>query len=117
MPVDQEQGEVTFQDLRPSEKLRLWRGRLGLSQEDAGRRFGVSAWVYGEMERGASPAPVYAWRGPFRMEEHERCLIYRLRAGVTQEHVAAEMGCSRLWVNQMENGHVGCDRLIEYWEC
>lgn len=107
---------VTFQTLSQAEKLRLWRGRLGLNQEQAGKRFGVSGWTYGEMERGDQPVPVYAWRGEFRVRDHEKCLIYRLRSGVTQEHVAAELGCSRAWVNQMEAGEAPCVRLIEYWE-
>ena len=107
---------VTFQTLTPAEKLRVWRGRLGLNQEQAGARFGVSGWVYGEMERGDQPPPVYAWRGPFYLRDHEKCVIYRLRSGVTQEHVAAELGCSRIWVNMMEAGREPCVRLIEYWE-
>ena len=105
-----------LQDLTPAEKLRLWRLRLNLSQDQAGARFGVSGWTYGEMERGAQPAPAYAWRGSFALKDHERCLIYRLRAGVHQEHVASELGCSRIWVHQMETGQVNCVRLIEYWE-
>lgn len=117
MPVIRERGEVTFRDLSPHEKLRLWRARMGLSQHNAGRRFNVSGWTYGEMERGVQPAPSYAWKGPFAMYPHEQCLVYRLRAGVTQEHVASEIGCSRLWVHMMESGKVNCDRLIEYWEC
>lgn len=107
---------VTFQTLTQAEKLRLWRGRLGLTQKQAGRRFGVSDWVYGEMERGDQPVPMYAWRGPFIIHDHEKCLIYRLRAGVTQQFVATELGCSKLWVYMMEKGQVNCLRLIEYWE-
>jgi len=110
------QEEVTFQTITQAEKLMLWRRRLGLTQDQAGRRFGVSGWVYGEMERGAQPAPVYAWRGPFLLKDHEKCVIYRLRAGVTQQAVAAELDCSRIWVNQMESGQANCDKLIEFWE-
>lgn len=116
MPRVREQGDVTLQDLTPHEKLRLWRRRLGLSQEEAGRRFDVSAWVYGEMERGDQPAPSYAWRGPFHLEEHERCLIYRLRAGREQQEVADELGVSREWLGRMERGEAGCDKLVWYWE-
>lgn len=116
MPQVREQGEVTFQDLTPHEKLRLWRRRLGLSQEEAGRRFGVSGWTFGEMERGDQPAPSYAWRGPFALLEHERCLIYRLRAGKEQQEVADGLGVSRVWVNRMERGEESCDRLVWYWE-
>lgn len=107
---------LTLADLTGPEKLRLWRGRLGLSQDDAGRRFGVSGWTYGEMERGEQPVPVYAWRGAFTLRDHEKCLIHRLRAGVTQEHVGSELGCSRIWVNQMETGQANCTRLLQYWE-
>lgn len=108
--------EVTFRELTPAEKLRLWRLRLGLSQRAAGRRFDCSAWTYGEMERGALPAPSYAWKGPFELTDHECCLIYRLRSNMTQKQVAEELGVSRIWVNRMETGKAGCDRLLEYWE-
>lgn len=107
---------VTFQTLTPEEKLRLWRGRLGLTQGQAGRRFGVSAWVYGEMERGDQPVPGYAWRGEFALRDYEKCLIYRQRAGVHQDHIASELGCSRLWVGLMEAGKEPCTRLLQYWE-
>lgn len=114
---DEHDGEVALADLHPHEKLRIWRRRVGLTQDEAGRRFDVSGWTYGEMERGAVPVPAYAWRGPFHLHPHEKCLIYRLRSGSSQDEVASELGCSRLWVLQMESGRVNCDRLIEYWEC
>lgn len=106
---------VTLRQLHPCEKLRLWRGRLGLTQEAAGLRFGVSGWTYGEMERGEIPVLPYAWRGPFEVQDHEFCLLSRLRTGATQEEVAASLGVSRIWVNNMESGRVGCAPLTKYW--
>lgn len=108
---------IELRELTQGEKLRLWRRRLKLSQKEAGRRFDVSGWTYGEMERGALPAPSYAWKGPFELHPYERCFIYRLRAGKTQREIASELGCSRIWVNRMETGQANCDHLIWYWEC
>lgn len=106
---------ITLRQLTQHEKLRLWRGRLGLTQEAAGLRFGVSGWTYGEMERGEIPIPTYAWRGPFEVQDHEFCLLSRLRSGMTQEEVAAELSVSRIWVNKMESGRVGCSALVRFW--
>lgn len=114
--AEYEFGEVQFRDLTANEKLRLWRRRLGMSQVQAGRRFECSGFTFGEMERGTLPVPSYAWMGPFALHPHEKCLIYRLRAGKRQRDVALDLGCSRTWVNRMERGQENCDRLIEYWE-
>ncbi|AAT69508.1 repressor [Alphaproteobacteria phage PhiJL001] len=50
------------------------------------------------------------------IQVHEKCLIYRRRAGKTQREVARDLGVSRLWVNKMENGLESCDQLLWYWE-
>lgn len=47
---------------------------------------------------------------------HERCLLYRRRAGKTQAAIAEELKCCRYWVNQMERGEVPSDTLLWYWE-
>lgn len=106
----------SLRDLRPEEKLRLWRLRMGLSQTQAGERFGCSAWVYGEMERGRCEIPCYAWKGVFAVRPHEFCLLSRLRSGMEQDEVALELGVSRIWVVNMEKGRAQCDRLVSYWE-
>lgn len=102
--------------LEPHEKLRLWRRRMGLTRKQAAKTFRVAEWTYGRMERGEVPIPDVPWHGPRTLTPSERCQCYRWRAGVTQEYVAAELGVSKLWVNQMENGAQKPDRLIDYWE-
>lgn len=106
----------TLKYLRQHEKLRLWRLRTGLSQTQAGARFGCSHWVYGEMERGRVDIPPYAWRGEFAIRPHEFCLLSRLRCHLEQEEVARLMGVSRIWVVGMEKGRANCDRLVKFWE-
>lgn len=106
----------TLKHLRPEEKLRIWRLRCGMSQEEAGNRFGCSEWLYGEMERGRTAIPPYAWRGEFSIRPHEFCLLSRLRAGKTQDETGAAIGCSRIWVVEIEKGRESPTRLVKYWE-
>jgi transcriptional regulator with XRE-family HTH domain len=51
-----------------------------------------------------------------RITPFERCFLYRRRGSYLQKDVAAQLGCSRYWVNQMELGEVNCDDLLWFWE-
>lgn len=106
----------TLKYLTPAEKLRIWRLRMKLTQTQAGQRFGCSAWVYGEMERGRVEIPSYAWRGEFAIRPYEFCMLSRLRAGMSHKEVASQLGVSRIWVVQMEKGRGSCTRLVKFWE-
>lgn len=79
----------------------------------AARRNKVSRALYGRWERDDE-------RGPHveigKLQVHERCLLYRRRAGSTQQTVADDLGCCRYVVNQMEHGDLSCDDLTWYWE-
>lgn len=108
--------EQFYNALEPHEKLRIWRRRMKLSRKKAAHCFKIGEWAYGRMERGELPIPDLPWHGPRTLNVSERCQAYRLRAGVTQEFVAAELNVSKLWINQMENGVQKPDKLLDYWE-
>ncbi|HNQ98377.1 MAG TPA: hypothetical protein PKN52_00175 [Trueperaceae bacterium] len=101
-------------ELTRGERLLIDRRRRGEGQIAAARRLGLTHSMYGKMERDAVD-----WGMPVEIGElaaHERCLLYRRRAGFTQARVAEELEVCRFWVNQMEQGLVGCDTLLWYWE-
>ena len=39
----------------------------------------------------------------------------RLRAGMTQKALAAELGLCTLWVRLQEQGKIPCNTLMDYW--
>lgn len=103
--------------LTEGERLVVWRARQGHSQDEAAYVKGVSRKTYGEWERDARPIPRLKKASRIRrLETHERCMLYRRRAGRTQGEVAAELGRSRYWIGQMELGAQDCDELLWYWE-
>lgn len=50
-----------------------------------------------------------------RLREYEKCLIFRLRRGLSQQEVADAIGCSRYWFGKMERGEVTWETLARYW--
>ncbi len=50
------------------------------------------------------------------LSDNEIVWLYRRRAKKLQREVAADLGCSRVWVCRMEMGLEDPDRLFEYWE-
>ena len=109
--------EEQLGELSPGERLLLDRRRRGESQVQAAARRGISHTAYGLMERDSEKGT----RGVEVLEigelkAHERCLLYRRRAGYTQARVAKELQVCRWWLNQMERGAVSCDLLVWYWE-
>lgn len=104
-------------DLDLHEKLVLWRRRLTLSRADAARALKVTPWQVAEAERNRAELGVdVPWTGDRALRDHERCIIYRRRAGVTQARVASDLGVTRVWVNRMERGSEKCCDLLWYWE-
>lgn len=96
------------------ESLLIWRRREGLHQIKAAKAFEVSADKYREWEADRSPGDQPRMHiGQLKL--HELCLLRRRRKGMTQREVAVKMGCTRLWVIQMENGEAPIDRLLEFW--
>ncbi len=49
------------------------------------------------------------------LTEAEELTILRKRHGITQEQLAEEVGCTRLWVNKMEKGLVNTFLLRRFW--
>lgn len=96
------------------ESLLLHRRRKGMSQADAAREYGVSPDRYRDWEKDRRLRD-QPRRHLGQLKPHEVCLLLRRRAGKTQREVAADLGCTRLWLVQMENGSAPVDRLREYW--
>ena len=97
------------------ERLIIDRRRRNETQEAAGKRHGGwSAFTYGGWEQDNGAGPLI--RPVERLKMHERCLLYRRRAGTSQAEIARDLGRSRWQVNQMERGEIPCDELLSYWE-
>lgn len=102
--------------LTAGERLFILRRRDGLSQTVEAGRQGVTRFIYGawELDRNIPydlVIPIIE-----KLEPHERCVLYRRRAGKTQDAIAMDMDMSRYWVNLMENGRAPSDDLLWYWE-
>lgn len=96
------------------ESLLIWRRREGFNQVEAARAFDVSVDKYREWEADRSPAD-QPRKHLGQLKPNEVCLLSRRREGLTQREVAVKMGCTRLWVIQMEDGSAPVDRLREFW--
>lgn len=101
--------------LTDAERFILKRRRDGLNQRQAAKALGLSLSAYSLLERGgSSPTVSPPALGP--LKPHERCLLYRRRAGKTQAEVASGLDHCRYSVHQMERGRVDCTDLLCYWE-
>lgn len=101
--------------LTPAERFILKRRRDGLNQRQAAQLLNLSLSAYSLLERGAdSTKHAPPALGP--LKPHERCFIYRRRAGSTQAEVAAGLEHCRYSVHMMERGQVDCTDLLCYWE-
>jgi hypothetical protein len=96
------------------ESLLLHRRRKGLNQIEAAKEYDVPVDKYRDWEadRRLDDQPR---RHLGELKPHEVCFLLRRRAGKTQREVAAALGCTRLWVIQMEDGKAPVERLREYW--
>ena len=110
---DKELGELGL--LTRGERLLIQRRRLGERQSEAALRHGVSSSMYGKWERDVTEGPAMVMM-IWRLEAHERCLLYRRRCGKGQAEVAKDLGRCRLWINRMERGDAPCSELLGYWE-
>jgi DNA-binding XRE family transcriptional regulator len=98
-----------------SERLFIERRRLGESQEQAAWRHGISLNIYEQMERGQRAIPNDLMPRIGDSEVHERCVVLRRRAQLTQDDVAQSVGCSVRWIQLMERGERPCALLREFW--
>ena len=100
--------------LTNSETLVIKRRRLGENQTAAAQRYNVTYVGYSKFERGiGDDIPRENIR---KLEDSERCFLYRRRCGFTQATVAKDLQVCRYWLNLMERGEKPCDPLIWYWE-
>lgn len=102
-------------DLTDGEKLIIDRRRLGETQGDAAQRLGMpeSSYCCAELNQPCAwdvPTPALG-----KLEQHEMCLIRRMRSGYSQAAIAKRVGVSRYWLCQMERGIEPCERLVGYW--
>lgn len=100
-------------NLTNGERLLVRRMRRKESQRDAAARYGVTHWAYGQWERDAETGAPKESVG--RLQDNEKCVLARRRAGVKQSEVAANLGRSKYWIRLMENGSVDCYELVQYW--
>lgn len=97
------------------ERLLLARKRAGLTQSQAAAQHNVSPKRYGLWERDQVKAPFAAFiKKPIR--GHELCMIRRRRSNLTQGALARDLGCSRWWLNRMEQGKAPVHQLLDYWD-
>lgn len=96
------------------ESLLLHRRRKGLNQIEAAKEYDVPVDKYRDWEadRRLDDQPR---RHLGELKPHEVCFLLRRRSGKTQREIAAALGCTRLWVIQMEDGKAPVERLREYW--
>ena len=96
------------------EKLLIERKRRGEKQIEAARRYETNLSYYCQWETDKSEENPR--KSKMRLYGHERCALYRRRAGLMQKELAKKVGLSRYGVNLMENGRLRCRVLVEYWE-
>jgi len=97
-----------------AEKLFVLRRRAGETQLGQARLLGVPVERYLDWERGHRPCDFDV--ADLVLSLPEKCLLVRRRAGFTQRELAARVGCSRRWVNLMEQGQADCVRLAKFWD-
>lgn len=106
-----------IEKLTPGEKLLIEKRRQGFTQKQMAASKGVSLSTYGRWERDTvEPECKLLALTPRLISGSERCVLYRRRAGKTQEEVAKELKTCRWRLNLMEQGLVPCDDLIWFWE-
>lgn len=98
-----------------AEALYVYRRRLGLNQAEMAEEFGLKEWLYVEYENDRRVAPKGLVRKMHKLSELEEFVLKRRRDNMTQEDLAAELGCTRVWVNYMESGSRNPEALREYW--
>lgn len=107
-----------------SETLFIQRRRLGVSQKARAEQLNISEWQYTEYEQDRQEVPkgIYCPKGMGAVSAYadpltkiEELTLKRRRNGWTQQEVADDIGCSRLWVIRMESGTANPALLYDYW--
>lgn len=100
-------------ELTRGDRLCIERRRLGETQRQAARRWGVTYHQYSAWECDAEPGPAVKIGS---VRPHERALVYRRRAKMTQAKVAADLGVCVFTLRKMEQGERDPTDLLAYWE-
>ena len=100
--------------LTDAETLYIHRRRLDVNQVERATALRLSEWLYVEYEQDKRDVPP-SMRVDLVLTDIEKCVIYRRREDWTQQEVADDIGCSRLWVIKMENGTANPGLLLDYW--
>ena len=88
--------------LSRGESLIIDRHRRKETQDVAAKRLVISPVLYGCWERDEEESPPI--RSVRRLSSHERCLLYRRRACISQDEIAFQLVRCRDIINQMSLG-------------
>lgn len=102
--------------LAPHEALVLWRRRKHWNQSIAASYYKVPVFVYKMTEYGKQVGFKLPKNKLKKIEDNEKCFIYRRRCGNTQEEIAKLVGCGKYWIQLQELGKVPCHKLLKFWE-
>jgi hypothetical protein len=105
---------VTTSSLTAGERLYIQRRRMGWTVQQAAKRARTTVSLYRAWEKGRTESDIPSV-GLGQLTPQEKCVIMRRRSGKLAVEVAAELGCCRLWLRQMENCTADVGRLLEYW--
>lgn len=110
---------MAAKSLTKSEKYLIYRRRHWYTQVEFAEGLDLSLADYRKIEGGHSmldPDPAAIRRITLSsLNKVERCLIMRRRSKQTQQQIANDIGVSRNWLNQMEQGKVDVKTLADFW--
>jgi predicted transcriptional regulator len=87
-----------------------------LTQRAAARQFGVTTYDYRRMEAGEIDPPAgKAVPRVGKLSLNERCLLRRVRSGLTVGALVSRSGFSRCWVQNVERGRANPESLARFW--
>lgn len=101
--------------LTNGEKLRIYRRREQSTQAATAKDCGLPLGAYKKLERDEEcnwdlPAPSLG-----KLEDHEKCVVLRMRKGLTQQQLADKIGVTKWWLCLMEQGEAPVATLLDHW--
>lgn len=99
------------------ETLLLFRKDAEMNQFELALELGLTLHEYKlrEYDKVVDKKLSTKFKNNVKLRPHEKCLVHRKRAGLSQAQVAKEMGISRQWMREQETGKIPCDKLLAYW--
>lgn len=106
--------KINTGDLSQGERLKLYRRREGLTQDDMAEQLDMTLYAYRRVE---DEVVVFNdFRPPLgALAQREQCYVLRLRRGWSLADAAENMGISRWWLRRMERGDAPVNRLWNFW--